>query len=481
MRGLTHLVRVFLKPDMHAFNDTKTELPLQLWTDTCEELVTSRVGQDVVDRWLKDGRVLRLEPHEMEVGLPTSIHVNWVETYYRTDLEKAVRKLLGTKVQVTLTATAPKEQESTPSLDALGEKEMALLRQNVEHLPSAKLKSAGLNLDHTFLTFVVGENNQYCRAVAGSVAENPGGRYNPVLFHGPTGMGKTHLMTAIGHDVLKRRPKAKVLYVTGEQFTNEFIEAVQAGKLPGFRTRYRRMDLLLIDDVHFLAGKDATQEEFFHTYNAHLNGGSQVVLTSDRPPNEIPQLEKRLVSRFDRGICAAMRAPSMETRLAILRQKAQEWEVDFGQEIYHYIASTVRRNVRRLEGALLSLSSHAPLHRVPMTLADAKRYLADLVMEEERNSLVTVSEIQRCVAAYFEVSPDDLNGRRRTTQIVHPRQIAMYLARDLTNASLKEIGQSFGGRDHGTVIHACKKIGEAIQSEPETRRIVQFLKDNLLQ
>ncbi len=288
-------------------------------------------------------------------------------------------------------------------------------------------------------------------------------------------------MTAIGHDVLKRKPKSKVLYVTGEQFTNEFIEAVQSNRLPAFRARYRSVDVLLIDDVNFMAGKDSTQEEFFHTYNTLLNSGSQVVLTSDRPPNEIPHLEKRLVSRFDRGISAGMMVPSMETRLAILRQKAREWKVEFDQSIYQYIANNIRRNVRRLEGALMRLSSHASLHDLPLSLEDAKKYLSDIVMEEERNSMITVHEVQRSVANYFDVRQADLSGRRRTTQVVQPRQIAMYLARELTSTSLKDIGQAFGGRDHGTVIHACKKISQSMAAEAETRRIVQFLRDKLMQ
>jgi len=465
---------------MHDQPTKNTELPNQLWSQTCEELVNNRVGQDVVDRWMKDGKLLKFDGEVMEVGLPTSIHVNWVETYFRNDLEKAVETLLGRSVTIRLVATECDEPEPTPDVESLGEKEIALLRQNVEKLPSEKLKAAGLNAGYTFNSYVVGENNQYCRAVAGCVAENPGGRYNPVLFFGSTGLGKTHLMSAIGHEVMLRKPRKKVLYVTGEEFTNAFIEAVQQNRLPAFRARFRNVDVLLIDDVNFMAGKDSTQEEFFHTYNALLNSGSQVVLTSDRPPSDIPHLEKRLVSRFERGISAEILAPSMETRLAILRQKAREWKVEFDQSIYQYIADNVRRNVRRLEGALLRLSSYSSLHRVPMTLEQAERYLSEIVMEEEKCAVVTINEVQRTVANYYDVRQADLSGRRRTAQIVQPRQIAMYLCRELTAASLKDIGQSFGGRDHGTVIHACKKVSLAYVEEAETRRVVQFLKDKLM-
>lgn len=466
----------------------------QLWSDISKQL-GKRVGKDIADRWFCDGVIEGLSDEQLSVRFPTPLHVTWIETYYRNDLEEVVAKNLGSSIKVQLTASDMSElphhleAEETQVTEAkpvdsgavVTEDDLARFRQSVEPVPSGKVKSANLNPKFTFDSFVVGDNSQYCHATASAVSQAPGSQYNPVLFYGGTGLGKTHLMSAIGHRVLEKHPKKKVLFVTAEQFTNEFIDAVQANKLADFRSKYRSVDVLLIDDIHFVAGKDATQEEFFHTFNTLINSHSQLVLTSDRPPGDIPRLEKRLVSRFQWGISAEILTPNVETRIAILRQKAHEWNIDLDSPVLEFIAAKIGKNVRRLEGALLRISSYVSLYKGKVSVAQAEDYLRDILMEEASSGVVTVSNVQKEVASYFDVRLADLSGRSRTATIVQPRQMAMFLSRELTHASLKEIGQAFGGRDHGTVIHACKKVTEDVETSQETKRIVDFLKDKLTQ
>jgi len=454
-----------------------------LWKSICKGL-GKRVGKDVVDRWFSDGNISYLDKAELRIRFPTSLHVTWAETYYRPDLERVVEDQIAAKPKITLEAPAEldstlpfeDELEIAPECDSEVDGSVVIIPEST---PAARINEARLNPKHAFDSFVVGDNIAYCHATALAVAERPGGRYNPVLFYGNSGLGKTHLLSAIGLSVLQRHPKKRVLFVTGEEFTNEFIDAVQHGKLSQFRARYRRVDVLLIDDVQFVAGKDATQEEFFHTFNALVNHRSQVVLVSDRAPADIPRLEKRLLSRFQWGITAELLPPSVETRIAILRQKAHEWRVELDMEIIEFLADRIRKNVRMLEGALLRVSSYVSLYRGAITVQQVETHLQDMLCQEARGAMVTIGAIQKEVASYFDVRLGDLNGRSRTQLIIQPRHVAMYLSRELTNASLKEIGQSFGGRDHGTVIHACRRVDEDMASSGETRRVVEFLRDKI--
>jgi len=471
------------------------------WQAVCARL-GKRVGADVVDRWFADGVVVHRDEAEVRVRFPTSLHVTWAETYYRGDLEEIIAEQVKARPKVVL--VAPSElAELLPWDDELMDEGPALevaaggagsggeiipggggdagasLSVPPVPTPASRIREARLNPKHTFESFVVGDNIAYCHAAAMAVAERPGGHYNPVLFHGGPGLGKTHLLSAIGLAVLQKHPKKRVLLVTGEEFTNEFIEAVQRGKLSQFRAKYRRVDVLLIDDVQFMAGKDATQEEFFHTFNSLVNQRSQVVLVSDLAPADIPRLEKRLLSRFQWGITAELLPPTVETRIAILRQKAHELRLDLDMEIIEFLAERIRRSVRMLEGALLRVSAYVSLYRGAISLQQVERQLQDMLCQESRGAMVTVATIQKEVASYFDVRLGDLNGRSRTQLIIRPRHVAMFLCRELTGASLKEVGQAFGGRDHGTVIHACKKVEEEITAGGETRRIVDYLRDKI--
>jgi chromosomal replication initiator protein len=324
----------------------------------------------------------------------------------------------------------------------------------------------------------VGTNNQYAHAACSAVANAPGKTYNPLFIYGGVGLGKTHLMHAIGHQIAGRKKGGKVFYVTSERFTNEFIDGIQSGSLVKFRKRYRQADVLLIDDIQFLAGKERSQEEFFHTFNALFDGHKQIVLSSDRPPSEIANLEHRLVSRFEWGLTAELQPPDIETRLAILRKKAQTLEVKLDNAILEFLAERIRTNVRRLEGALMRVASFASLTGHAPETDKIEQLLKDILQEEARRA-ITIDQIQRRVAEHFDVRLADMTSKRRPQNIAFPRQVAMYLARELTKSSLAEIGDAFGGRDHGTVLHAHRLVKSKMLGEEKVRQVVSFLDSQL--
>jgi chromosomal replication initiator protein len=325
---------------------------------------------------------------------------------------------------------------------------------------------------------VVGANNQYAQAACTAVANAPGKTYNPLFIYGGVGLGKTHLMHAIGQQTSARKKGIKVLYITSERFTNEFIDAIQNSKLVKFRNRYRQADVLLIDDIQFLAGKERSQEEFFHTFNTLFDGHKQIVLSSDRPPSEIANLEHRLVSRFEWGLTAELQPPDVETREAILRKKAQTLEVKLENSVLRFLAERIRTNVRRLEGALMRVASFASLSGQNPSSEKIEHLLKDILQEEARRA-VTIDQIQKRVAEHFDVRIADMTSKRRPANIAFPRQIAMYLARELTKSSLSEIGDAFGGRDHGTVLHAHRLVKDKMRNEEKIRQVVSFLDSQL--
>ena len=341
-----------------------------------------------------------------------------------------------------------------------------------------RIKSSGLNPAHTFASFVVGANSQFAHAACEAVAKKAGIGYNPLFIYGGPGLGKTHLMQAIGQEILRRRPASRVVYLTCEKFTNEFIDAVRRGDLEKFRRRYRSTDVLLIDDVQFLAGKERSQEEFFHTFNTLLDGRNQVVLTCDRPACEIKSLEPRLISRFECGLTVEMQPPQLETRLAILHKKSQDWKVRVDESILLFLAEKIRTNVRRLEGALMRVATYVSLAGDALTVEKVEHLLRDLIREEASRQ-VSIDAIQKAVAEHFDVRLADMTSRRRPASIAFPRQVAMYLSRSLTKGSLVEIGEAFGGRDHGTVIHACKKVVGKVDAEPGMRELIERLESRL--
>jgi chromosomal replication initiator protein len=338
---------------------------------------------------------------------------------------------------------------------------------------------ANINPKFTFDHYVVGLNSSYSVAVAKAVAEKPGKIYNPLFFYGPTGLGKTHLMQAIGYEVMQRKKKAVVRYVTSEQFINDFVEAIKTQTFSAFRARYRKVDVLLLDDVQFFSGKESMQEEFFHTFNELFNNGKQIVLASDRPPLEIKGLEQRLVSRFQWGMTTQVQVPDFETRIAILQKKQADFHIILDSWIIEFMANHLRNNIRKLEGALMRVATRISLEGKFNTEQELAHFLVDMI-EEEPTKMVTIDRIQRTVANHFDLRVSDLTGQRRVKNISEARHIAMYLTRELVKLPLKQIGEEFGGRDHGTVIHACKTVVSKVKLTVDYKITLDQLSQKIL-
>ena len=340
--------------------------------------------------------------------------------------------------------------------------------------------SSTLNPKYTFDSFVIGNSNRFAHAASLAVAESPAKAYNPLFIYGGVGLGKTHLMHAIGHYILRNNPNAKVVYVSSEKFTNELINAIKDDKNEEFRTKYRSVDVLLIDDIQFIAGKERTQEEFFHTFNTLHEANKQIILSSDRPPKEIPTLEDRLRSRFEWGLIADIQAPDFETRMAILKKKADVENLNVPNEVMVYIATKIKSNIRELEGALIRIVAYSSLTNREITVDLATEALKDIISNKQNRS-ITIDLIQDVVAAYFNLRVEDLKSQRRTRNVAYPRQIAMYLSRKLTDMSLPKIGEEFGGRDHTTVIHAYEKISESLNNDESLEHTINDITKKLTQ
>jgi chromosomal replication initiator protein len=448
------------------------------WESVCGAL-REMVSHDAFQRWFRAARWLGVEDDVGSVSVPGEIHQVWIETNYLPELTMAVSGVFEdvreVRVVVGDEATGPNGAAASPSAASVRPTKTAVLEGEAL---DRRIKSAGLNPAFTFASFVVGANSQFAHAACEAVAKQSGVGYNPLFIYGGPGLGKTHLMQAIGHELLRRQPGSRVIYLTCEKFTNEFIDAIRRGDIEKFRRRYRSSDVFLIDDVQFLAGKDRSQEEFFHTFNTLLDGRNQVVLTCDRPACEIKTLEPRLVSRFECGLTVEIQPPLMETRMAILTKKAMDWKVRVDESVLRFLAEKIRTNVRRLEGALMRVATYASLAGESVTVEKVEHLLRDL-LREEASRQVNIDAIQKAVAEHFDVRLADMTSRRRPASIAFPRQVAMYLSRSLTKGSLMEIGEAFGGRDHGTVIHACKKVTDRIGDEPGLKEVIAGIESRL--
>ena len=456
------------KTDIHLIEPSATSL----WAEVAKTL-QSEVSTDTFRRWFEDIRAVALDETSLTLCVPNSIHQLWIESNYQSLLRSALMLATGRDFEILFvfdTPTAASEHEP---------EEIQPVSPSAGSAKAAAPVSNGLNPRNTFGSFVVGSNNQFAHAACCAVAAGPGKTYNPLFIYSGVGLGKTHLMHAIGHHILATKKNAKVMYITSEHFTNEFIEAIQTGTLAKFRKRYRQAEVLLIDDIQFLAGKERSQEEFFHTFNALFDGHKQIVLSSDRPPSEIANLEGRLVSRFEWGLTAEMQPPDVETRTAILRKKMEGMQVKLAPDIIDFLAQKVRTNVRRLEGALMRVASYASLNEGKMPTIERIEMLLKDILQEEARRAVTIEQIQRRVAEHFDVRLADMTSKRRPANIAFPRQIAMYLSRELTRSSLSEIGEAFGGRDHGTVLHAHRQIQDKISKDERTKQVVSFLDTQL--
>jgi chromosomal replication initiator protein len=449
----------------------------QIWASICLEL-QQVVSVDAVTRWFRPLRIESYENKTLILVSNNSIYQVWIEENYLSQLKATTSRVLSENV--TIHFHSQKSEVSPMTISTPAKAEPARAKKEALKLAASSPDSrACLNPRSTFESFVVGMNNQFAAAAARAVAEAPARTYNPLFLHGSVGLGKTHLMQAIGHLIQQNRKHLKVFYVTSEQFTNDYISAIQHGELAKFRKSYRQVDVLLIDDIQFLAGKDRSQEEFFHTFNTLCDGSKQIVLTSDLPPTEIANLEKRLTSRFEMGLTAELQLPDSETRLAILRHKMSAMPEKLSDAVLGFIAERVKTNIRRLEGALNRVAAFASLHGKAITVPQTEVLLRDLLQQESRQT-VSIDLIQRRVAETYDLRLADMTSKRRPANIALPRMVAMYLSRRLTTASLNEIGDAFGGRDHGTVLHANRTIEERMKDDEKLRRIVTYLADKLV-
>lgn len=442
----------------------------------------AEVSTDTFNRWFKDIQLVELDDKQVTLEVPNHIYQLWIESNHMPALRAAVMLEFGSPKQIHF-RMADDSQSPAPAPVAPPSAKSKAAEEEIDDEPAPRgagsASAAGMNPRNTFESFVVGLNNEYAHAACLAVSNSPGKTYNPLFIYGGVGLGKTHLMQAIGQAIINKRRTAKVVYITSESFTNDFIDAIQNGNLIKFRKRYRQADVLLIDDIQFLADKGRTQEEFFHTFNTLFDGHKQIVLSSDRPPGEIASLETRLVSRFEWGLTAELQPPDEETRVAILRKKALSLEIQLSGEIIEFLAARIRTNVRRLEGALMRVASYASLNegRLP-TMEKVEHLLKDLLQEEARRA-INIDQIQKRVAEHFDVRIADMTSKRRPANIAFPRQIAMYLARELTKTSLSEIGEAFGGRDHGTVLHAHRLVKNRMKDDDKTRQTVSYLENQL--
>lgn len=394
------------------------------------------------------------------------------------------KNIIASKYQDLLTNTFNYLTNRDCTVSIVSREELEAKANNSNMSDSVKIEApinyatTNLNSRYTFSSFVVGNNNRFAHAAALAVAEAPASSYNPLFVYGGVGLGKTHLMHAIGNEILKNNRNSKILYVTSEAFTNELINAIKDNTNEQFRNKYRNIDVLLIDDIQFIAGKEMIQEEFFHTFNTLHENGKQVILSSDKPPKDIPLLEDRLKSRFEWGIIADISNPNYETRLAILRKKAQLENIIIDDEILSAIATRIDSNIRELEGTLNKLIATSSLTKSQITMEMAEKAINDIVAQQEK--VISAEFIQDTVGKYFNVNPKDLKGSKRSNDITFPRQIAMYLCRNVANMSLPQIGRDFGKRDHTTVMHACSKIEKEIKTNSNTKLIVESVKNILL-
>src|ERR1700694_4007870 len=434
-----------------------------------------QVSADTFKRWFSAVELIEATENSLTFRVPNNIYTFWIESNHMSALQAAVITAFGGPRAVKFSLPSGSSGDIAAD-DAASLKEMApeLVRDT-----KAAGSVLGLNPRNTFESFVVGPNNEIAHAASLAVAQSPARTYNPLFIYGGVGLGKTHLMQAIGQHVWAKKKTTKVIYLSSELFINEFIDAIQHSNLVKFRKRYRQSDLLLIDDIQFLGGKERSQEEFFHTFNTLFDGHKQIVLSSDRPASEISNLEHRLVSRFEWGLTAELQPPAIETRMAILRKKARGMQIKLSDEVFEFLANRIRSNVRRLEGALMRGASFASLSSgKELTQEVVEHLLKDILQEEARHS-ITIEQIQRRVAEHFDVRLADMTSKRRPASIAFPRQVAMYLARELTKASLNEIGDAFGGRDHGTVLHACKLVKKRMKEQDSIRQTISFIDSSL--
>jgi chromosomal replication initiator protein len=448
----------------------------KIW-NTAQEHLRVKLSRDTFNMWFAPLRACAMDGHQITVETPNEFSEVWLKDNYLSLMQDAVAVAAGCKLLVKFKVNGA---TTTPAAAVLPAKSVP-----AKVKPETAAERASVNGDlhfnpkNTFDTFVVGANNNFSYAAAKAVAEAPGKSYNPLFLYGGVGLGKTHLLHAIGQHVSGTKKGARVAYVSSEKFTNEYIDGIQNNQLAKFRKKYRQTDVLLIDDIQFLAGKERIQEEFFHTFNALHEAHKQIVLTCDRPASEIQGLENRLVSRFEWGLVTDLQPPDIEMRLAILQKKAQLMNVILPDDVINFLATRIRTNIRRLEGALIRVASYASLTGKKLSIEVVEGLLREILHEEGRQT-ISIEVIQKKVAEHFDIRLADMTSKRRPENIAFPRQIAMYLSRQMTESSLNTIGEAYGGRDHGTVLHACRLVKDRMEVDANVRQVVSYLEKQLM-
>lgn len=441
-----------------------------LWDKTLGE-IEKKISKPSYETWLKSTKAHSLKNDTLVVIAPNEFARDWLEDRYSALIAEVIFDLTGANLDIKFIIPQNQSEEfieiSTPVKKG----------PNTDDEPY-DMPQTMLNPKYVFDTFVIGSGNRFAHAASLAVAEAPAKAYNPLFIYGGVGLGKTHLMHAIGHYVLDHNPNAKVVYLSSEKFTNEFINSIRDNKAVEFRNKYRNVDVLLIDDIQFLAGKESTQEEFFHTFNALHEESKQIIISSDRPPKEIPTLEDRLRSRFEWGLITDITPPDLETRIAILRKKAKAEGLDIPNEVMIYIANQIDTNIRELEGALIRVVAYSSLINKDINASLAAEALKDII-PSSKPKVITIQHIQQAVGEQFNVKLEDFKAKKRTKSVAFPRQIAMYLSRELTDSSLPKIGEEFGGRDHTTVIHAHEKISKLLETDSLLQKQLDEIKEKL--
>ncbi len=438
-------------------------MSLVSYWEKAQTILKQKIGETSYETWLAALQVNEKDPSTLAIETPDEFFKNWIAEYYLSLLQDTLRDLAGRPVTIELTVNPHLLNKTAPT-------KLAAFEKSFER---PEKQSIGLNSRFTFENFVIGSSNRFACAASMAVAESPAKAYNPLFIYGQVGLGKTHLMQAITQKISQIHPALKICYMSSEKFTNELIESIRNRTTSNFRQKYRHIDVLLIDDIHFIAGKESTQEEFFHTFNALHDNRKQIIICSDRPPKEISNLEERLSSRFAWGLITDIQPPDFETRVAILRKKIEREPVDVPQDVILFIAEQIKTNIRELEGALIRVVAYSLLEEKLISLEMAKVVLKDMVKETIKT--ISIEMIQEGVAKYFKITTHDLRAKRRNRTSVLPRQIAMYLTRKLTTMSLPEIGSAFGGKDHTTVLHSYRKIDQDVQKNSELKNTIERL------
>jgi chromosomal replication initiator protein len=434
----------------------------EAWTKTLEA-IGLKVGNQAYELWFRPLKLVHINGHKVILEVPNKFFKEWIEDHYPGIISETIAGFLNRQVTINYKVFEKKEAPVIKKIESRQENRRA------------KLASRGIYLNPKFIfdTFVVGASNQFAHAAARAIADAPGKAYNPLFIYGGVGLGKTHLMNAIGNAIIDRKQDVKMLYAPAEQFTNEFVYSMRNDKMDAFKAKYRSLDVIIIDDVQFIAGKSGTQEELFHTFNALYDSQKQIVFSSDRPPKDISPITERLRSRFGMGLIADIQIPDVETKMAILGKKSEMEGIVLPEEVNYFLASKIKSNIRDLEACMIRLGAHSSLTGLVISVDMAKQVLKDLIHDDEK--AMTVDYIQKVVCEYFGLKVQEIKAKRRTRDIAFPRQVAMYLSKSLTESSLSEIGKNFGGKDHSTVIHACKLIEERRKKDGEFDSKIEYL------